>query len=147
MVNSRYQPSDVFEELTKEVGNLFRGTVADALHNVSAGVDGSWTPAIDIREEDERYVVEVDLPGVSPKEVDLTFENGVLTIQGSRSRSEIKESDTWYRSERKTGNFMRRLSLPDQVDDEKISANGKDGVLTILLPKKEKAQPKKISVD
>jgi len=145
-MHARYQPQDVFEELTKEVSNLFKGTVAEALSSVATSNPGAWTPAIDIREEDNQFVVEVDIPGVAPKEVELTFENGVLTIQGSREVAERKENDTWYRAERKTGNFVRKLSLPEQVDDEQITANGKDGVLTILLPKKEKAQPKKIVV-
>ncbi len=147
MIHSKYQPADVFEELTKEVGQLFKGTLSDVVNTASGSSAGTWVPAIDIREEANRFVVEVDIPGVAAKEVELTFENGVLTIEGSREKQETEENVSLFRSERKHGTFLRRLSLPELVDDEKISASGKDGVLTILLPKKEKVQPKKIQVD
>jgi len=147
MIHAKYQPADVFEELSKELGQLFKGTLSDVVNNSTGASAGTWVPSIDIREEAERFIVEVDLPGVPAKEVDITFENGLLTIEGSKERKEVEEGESWVRTERKQGSFLRKLSLPELVDDEKISASSKDGVLTILLPKKEKVQAKKISVD
>lgn len=143
-MQGKYQPIDVFEELSKEVGNLFRG-----LGEVATGSgarEGSWSPAVDIREEKDKFVVEVDLPGISPKDVEVTYENGVLLVKGEKVRAEAEKGESYYRSERKYGSFVRRFSLPELIDDEKITASGNNGVLSISLPKKEKGQAKRIKV-
>lgn len=147
MTNGRYQPIDLFEELTKEVGGLFRG-IGDVVATAPTRETGRWAPAVDIREEKDKFVVSVDIPGINPKEVDVTFENGVLLVSGEKVRSKENEGEevSYYRSERKYGSFVRKFSLPDSVNDNKITATGKDGVLTITLPKREKVKPKKIEV-
>lgn len=142
-MQNKYQPIDVFEELSKEVGNIFRGLGEVATSSVR---EGSWSPAVDIREEKEKFVVEVDLPGISPKDVEVTYENGVLLVKGEKVREQVEEGESYYRTERKYGSFVRRFSLPELIDDEKITASGNNGVLTISLPKKEKVQPKRIKV-
>jgi len=105
-------------------------------------------PAIDIREREHEYVVRTDLPGVNKEDIDITLENGVLTITAeSKSEKEEKEDGRVLRQERRYGRYVRSLRLGTQVDSAKLKANYKDGVLELTLPKAEEMKPKKISVD
>ena len=106
----------------------------------------SWTPAVDIQETETAYVVEADIPGVDPKEIDITVDNGAITISGERVSESKEESTGYYRSERVSGSFMRKFTLSDAVDVEGIKATGKNGVLKVNIPKKESSKPRKISV-
>ncbi len=111
-------------------------------------MSGAWSSAIDVREETDRYVVIADVPGIDPKDIEITMENGVLTIQGERNyetTDEDKESG-YRRVERAYGKFFRRLALPDVADAENISAEGKNGVLEISIQKSEQAKPRRIEV-
>jgi HSP20 family protein len=106
----------------------------------------AWAPAVDIKEEDDSYVVHADIPGIDPNNIELNMENGVLTLRGER-KSEIREDkDNYHRIERITGSFYRRFTLPDTADSENISARYKDGVLEVRVPKQEKALPRRIEV-
>ncbi len=105
-------------------------------------------PAMDIREREHEYVVRTDLPGVNKEDIDITLENGVLTITAeSKSEKEEKEDGRVLRQERRYGRYVRSLRLGTQVDSAKLKANYKDGVLELTLPKAEEMKPKKISVD
>ena len=101
---------------------------------------------MDIKEEKDRFVLKADVPGVDPTKIEVTMEAGVLTIQGERMLDDPQDRDEYKRMERRYGTFYRRFSLPDTADAEKISATGKNGVLEVAIPKKEKAQPRKITV-
>lgn len=105
-----------------------------------------WAPSVDIKEEANRYVVQVDLPGVKPEDIEVTLQNGVLTIKGERQTEAKEEKENYRRIERFYGSFFRRFTLPETVEEEKIEANYDKGVLTISIPKKPEVQPKKISV-
>nr|BAL54092.1 heat shock protein Hsp20 [uncultured Gammaproteobacteria bacterium] len=105
-----------------------------------------WAPAVDIKEESNRYVVQADLPGVKPEDIEVTLQNGVLTIKGERQTEAKEEKENYRRVERFYGSFFRRFTLPESVDEEKIEANYDKGVLTVSIPKKPEVQPKKISV-
>ncbi len=105
-----------------------------------------WAPLADIKEEANRYVVQVDLPGVKPEDIEVTLQNGVLTIKGERQTEAKEEKENYRRIERFYGSFFRRFTLPETVEEEKIEANYDKGVLTISIPKKPEVQPKKISV-
>jgi HSP20 family protein len=105
-----------------------------------------WAPSVDIKEEANRYVVQVDLPGVKPEDIEVTLQNGVLTIKGERQTEAKEEKENYRRIERFYGSFFRRFTLPETVEEEKIEANYDKGVLTISIPKKQEVQPKKISV-
>ncbi|GAB6067423.1 Hsp20/alpha crystallin family protein [Methylothermus subterraneus] len=105
-----------------------------------------WAPAVDIKEEANRYVVQADLPGVKPEDIEVTLQNGVLTIKGERQTEAKEEKENYRRVERFYGSFFRRFTLPESVDEEKIEANYDKGVLTVSIPKKPEVQPKKISV-
>ena len=102
-----------------------------------------WTPAVDIREDAEQFTITADIPGVEPKDIEVTMENGVLTIKGERKLEARDEGDNGYRRvERVYGGFYRRFTLPDTADAEAISAAGKHGVLEVTIPKRAALQPK-----
>ena len=105
-----------------------------------------WVPAVDIREEANHYRLTADLPGVSPDDIDITMENGVLTIQGKRDHETTSESGGYKRYERVRGNFMRRFALPDTANGEDIAAETRNGVLEVTIPKHAELAPRKISV-
>ena len=101
---------------------------------------------MDIKEEENRFLIQADVPGVDPKDIEITMENGVLTIRGERAAEARKEGEGYTRVERVRGSFYRRFSLPDTSDAERIEAQGKNGVLEVVIPKKEKAKPKRIAI-
>jgi HSP20 family protein len=106
-----------------------------------------WAPAVDIKEEPTRFVLFADIPGVHPKDIEISMENGILTIKGERTESRTEESEGYTRVERSKGSFYRRFALPDTADADNITAEGKHGVLRIIIPKKDKAAAKKIKVE
>ena len=110
-------------------------------------VTSHWRPAVDIKEEADRFLITADLPGVEPKDIEITMDNGVLTIKGERKSEVRDEKEGYKRVERVSGTFYRRFSLPDTADAERIEAKGKNGVLEVSLPKHEKVQPRKITVN
>lgn len=136
---------DRFQEQLNQLGYSNR-ELANSDNDQSNVVTSHWRPAVDIKEEADRFVITADLPGVDPKDIEITMENGVLSIKGER-KSEIRDEKEGYkRVERVSGTFYRRFSLPDSADAERIEAKGKDGVLEVSLPKHEKVQPRRIAV-
>ncbi len=139
----RYQPWGSSLDLQRELGRLF---------DLSRGQDSEvstsdWLPAVDIREEESRYVLHADLPGINPDDVSVTFERGVLTVQGKREEIREDEQASYKRVERSRGSFLRRFSLPDTVDGAQISARTQNGVLEVSIPKGEAAQPRRIAIE
>lgn len=140
---SRYEPWNLLGDLN---------TVFDRMYQHRSDVDKTavetcqWTPAVDIVEEKDRYLIHADLPGVKKDEVSITMKDNVLTISGERNEEHNVEKDNYSRFERVKGNFYRRFSLPDTVDDENIQAAMKHGVLEVSLPKK-KEQHRQIAID
>jgi len=112
----------------------------------AAARDASFAPAVDIHEEAQRFVVRADLPGVKPADIDVTADKGVLTLRGQR-QIEQREADGHYsRVERVSGKFVRTFTLPDNVQTDAITAQFKDGVLELAIPKIAKAEPRRIEV-
>jgi HSP20 family protein len=145
----RYEPWNLFDKFQEELNRLglFDQYQRDAVDSDNSSVVTShWRPAVDIREESDRYVIIADLPGVDPKDIEITMEQGVLTIKGERDSKREESHEGYKRVERVRGSFYRRFSLPDSADAEHIEAKGKNGVLEIVLPKHEKVQPRKITV-
>jgi HSP20 family protein len=106
----------------------------------------AWMPALDVRESTDRYEVHVDLPGLEPGDVSVTFEDGMLTISGKRQFREEDKADTWHRIERGFWSFARSIRLPQTADTERIEASFDKGVLTVSVPKVEQAKPRTIEV-
>ena len=105
-----------------------------------------WAPSVDITEDEKEYLVKADLPEVKKEDVKVTVENDVLTITGERKFEKEEKEKKYHRIERAYGHFLRSFSLPDFVDGSKVSADFKDGVLKVHLPKTEKAKPKAVEV-
>ncbi|HEV2112408.1 MAG TPA: Hsp20/alpha crystallin family protein [Gammaproteobacteria bacterium] len=133
----RYQPWDL-------VDRFFNG------HSVAFGADlnaiSAWAPRVDIKEEAERFLIRADVPGVDPRDIEVSVENGVLTISGERKSEEREQAAGWTRVESHSGRFHRSFTLPETVDAQGVSAKGEHGVLEIVIPKLAKAAPKKIEV-
>jgi HSP20 family protein len=106
----------------------------------------AWVPSMDVRETDDRFEVKVDLPGIEPEAVGVTFEDGMLSITGRRELSNEEKGETWHRIERSYGTFARSIRLPQTADSERIEATFDKGVLTVSVPKVEQAKPRTIEV-
>lgn len=151
MASLRYEPWGLLRQIQQDLNNSLRyaegGAAAETTDTDNSDVVTShWRPAVDIREEKDRFVIEADLPGVDPKDIEVTMENGILTLKGERRFEKEAAADNYKRVERAYGVFYRRFSLPDTANPEKIEARGKNGVLEIVLPKEEKVQPRRINV-
>jgi HSP20 family protein len=110
------------------------------------GESVGWTPAADVFEDEEGLSLRFDLAGVDPKNVDIRFENGVLTVRGERKLQDEDKRENYHRVELAYGTFTRSFSLPGTVDAEKIRAEAKNGLLTVFLPKRAEAKPRAIQV-
>ena len=106
-----------------------------------------WTPSVDILETENELIVKMDAPEVDLKDVDIRLENHTLTVKGERKFEKREDSKAYHRIERSYGSFARTFTLPDTVDTEHVRADYKDGVLNIVLPKKELAKPRSIKVE
>lgn len=135
---TRYEPWGLLSQLQRELahGNAVEGSTATA----------EWAPAVDIKEEADKFVLHADIPGVKPEELDINMEDGVLTIKGEKKTEAKTDEEGYKRIERTYGSFYRRFSLPDTANSDAISAQSKHGVLEIIIPKREAIQPKKIPV-
>lgn len=141
----RYDPMNVLQDINK----LFEQTFSpmspyDA--DPSRVETGSWVPSVDVKEEPSQFKILVDLPGIDKKNIDVSMDKGVLTIQGERSEEKKEEGENYHRVERVVGKFYRRFTLPETADGEKIQAGMSKGVLEVIIPKKEIAKPKSIQI-
>lgn len=140
-----YEPWTLLDQFRRDLEQMFArgGTVADSDSTVATS---AWIPTVDIKEEDNHFIIEADIPGVDPKEIEISMANGVLSFKGERKLESRERNNDYHRVERLHGTFYRRFSLPDTADADKIAASGKNGVLQIKIPKKEVVQPRKITV-
>lgn len=136
---------DPFRELARQQEEMNRA-FGDERLLFRTGESVGWTPACDVYEDGEEFVVRAELAGVEPKDVEIQFENGVLTLKGERSLEKEEKRENYHRVELNYGTFTRAFSLPASIDAEKIRAESKHGVLHIHLPKKLEAKPKSIQV-
>jgi HSP20 family protein len=143
----RQDPWSLMPRLQDEINRLFGN--ANVNQNDSSSATAAWVPAVDIHEYADRFEFYVDIPGVNPNNVELTLEGGILTLSGQRAEKDISkraEEQLYQRVERGQGHFYRRFVLPDTVDSDKVNASGKDGVLTVTIPKQAKAMPRRIQI-
>jgi HSP20 family protein len=141
----RWDPFREFGMLQDRMNRLFddagRGWRSD-----EPAATTSWSPSVDIFETEGEIVVKAELPGMDRKDIALHLENNVLSLRGERRFEKETKEENYHRIERSYGNFSRSFSIPATVDEEKIRADYKDGVLKIVLPKKEQAKPKQIKI-
>jgi len=141
----RYEPWRFVSRLQQDLDRLL-GTSAAAADDTSA-VTTDWIPAVDIKEEANGFMIHADVPGVEPKDIDVTLENGILTIRGQRRVEPREERDGYRRVERVSGQFFRRFSLPDTAAPDGVQAKHSNGVLEVRIPKQPQVQPRRIKVD
>ena len=148
MAVTRYEPWSVVSQLQNEINRVF-GQLNDSEDNSATS---QWSPSVDVREYADRFQLLLDVPGIDPKDVEITLDNGVLSVSGNRSEEKSEGSNPadppqQQRIERPTGRFYRRFILPDTADAENVNASGRNGVLAIEIPKQPKAQPRRITVN
>jgi HSP20 family protein len=141
---ARYEPGQLVNEVNKIIEQAFR----PLHHTDTSNIETSqWTPAVDIKEEKNQFIILADLPGVDKNDIHISMENNILTLKGQRlNETQHEEKSHYFRSERIKGNFYRRFTLPETVDGSKIEAKVTKGVLEIIIPKKEAAQPRLIKI-
>jgi len=137
----RYEPWALVSRLQKDIDRLFGAPLTTAADS------GAWLPPVDIHEEANQFALHVDLPGVDPKAVEITADQGVLTIRGQREDTRKESREGYRRVERITGEFQRRFSLPDSADAQNIKAKFVNGVLEVAIPKLAQVQPRRITVE
>jgi HSP20 family protein len=142
-VSERWEPLTELEQLTERMRQLFDQTLGFSWP-APATKTGGWSPLADVEETDDAYVVEVELPGVKREDVEIELLGNDLSITGEVPQRE--RTGTIRRQARRTGRFEYRVTLPDQVDADKVDAGLSDGVLTIRVPKAEQAQRRRIEV-
>ncbi len=143
----RYEPWNVVSQLHNEINRVF-GNLNDA---EGSSATSEWTPSVDVREYSDRFQLLLDVPGVEPKDVEITLDSGVLTVSGNRPDERAvgtngTEEPQQQRIERRLGRFHRRFILPDTADAENVNASGRNGVLEIVILKQPKSQPRRITV-
>ncbi len=147
MFVTRYNPRFEIENVRK--GFEFFNDILNNLETTQQNsVIASFIPAVNTRDEDDAYYVEVDLPGVDKKDIEITTEDNILTISGERKLKKEMKEDDYYRVESSYGKFSRSFALPEKVDVNKIEAKNENGVLEIVIPKvkEEEKKPKKIKI-
>jgi HSP20 family protein len=136
-------PFDLVSDLQDDMNRLFSSSLRRSPHTGF----GDFFPSLEVKEDENQFSFHLDVPGMERKDLDISVTGNTLTIKGERKEEESKKGKGYFYSERKYGSFQRSVELPVEVDADKVTANYKDGVLELLLPKSEKAKPKQIKVD
>ena len=136
----QYKPLSLMNELQRELSNLFPNP---AIANFDSE---EWSPAVDITDEEDKYLIKADLPGVKAEDIKVSVENDVLTIKGERESEKRQQTDHYKRIERFSGSFMRRFTLPEAANLEKIKAKTTNGVLELTVPKRAKAKSSRLDI-
>jgi len=141
-----YSPFTALNQLHRELGRVFDDGAAFPADDNPLGRN-AWVPQVDISEDEHRFLVTADLPGVNPKAVDVTVDGNILTIRGERATDSSASGAGYKRRERISGAFIRQFALPETVDGKSITARAANGVLEIKVPKGERHQPVNITVE
>ncbi len=143
---SRFEPWNLANLLHHDVGRIV--PAQRSVRTVTGGEQpaANWLPPVDIVEEDARFLLRADVPGVKAEDIEIDLEKGVLSISGNRASEQQEEGQNVQRQERTSGRFLRRFSLPDTTDTDDVSATCADGILEIVIPKQPEVQARKITV-
>ena len=136
-------PWNLLNSLQRELYNPEQNRLNDDDASVATA---NWAPLVDISETEKEFTLLADIPGVDPKNIEISMEKGVLTIKGERKSENVVENESYRRVERQSGQFYRRFTLPDSADADKIEAKSEHGVLTVTIPKQEVAVSRRIEV-
>src|SRR6195256_6551773 len=141
----RYDPFRDLRTLQQEVNRLFTGNAARAFDEEGIA-RGAWSPSVDIYENKEQIVLEAELPGMNRDDFELSVENNVITLRGERQFEKKDDSDNYHRVERSYGSFTRSFTLPQSVSADGATAEYRNGVLRVTLPKREETKARRIKV-
>ena len=141
----RYDPFRDLRNLQEEVNRLFSTNLTRGFGEESIG-RGAWNPSVDIYENKDHIVLEAELPGMKREDFELSVENNVITLRGERQFEKNEDSDNYHRVERSYGSFTRSFTLPQTVSAEGATAEYKNGVLRVTLPKREEAKARRIEI-
>lgn len=139
----RNDPWSLHRDLVQEMNRAFGRMQED---DASSGATADWVPPVDIAENQEQFTIYADVPGIDPKSIEVTLENGILTLSGTREAGVEEKQSERRRVERAHGRFYRRFTLPDTADADNVTARGNNGVLEVVIPKRASSQPRRISV-
>jgi HSP20 family protein len=142
----RYDPFRELATLQERMNRIFDDTFSSASHREDEGLAATWAPPVDVLEKRDRIVLTAELPGFSEDQVQLRFEDGVLTLEGERRFEKEVDEARYHCVERSYGRFSRSFRLPANVDEEAITATFVNGLLVVELPKREEARPKSIRI-
>lgn len=145
---TRWEPVGDVQSLSQRMDRMFDELMGRSFRRAvdEGGVRGSWAPAVDIIEKKDAIEIRADLPGFKAEDVDVTVDNGVLSIRGERKFEDAHEGETYHRVERTYGLFERTFTLPNSVDVGKIDARFSDGEMHVNLPKREESKPRSVKV-
>jgi HSP20 family protein len=141
----RWDPFRELEDMSARL-NRFFGQVPGRTTEEEGGVLADWSPAVDVEETDKEYLIKADLPAVKKEDVKVDIEDGILTVQGERRQEKEEKNKRVHRMERSYGKFVRRMSVPLDVDQQKAAAEFRDGVLNVHLPKTNGAKPRAVDI-
>jgi HSP20 family protein len=147
MALMRWTPMGNLQSFQHEMNRMFNEFFGGGNGETAGTGLGTWTPAVDIHETDDSFVIKAELPGVSKDDVSIDVHQNTLTLRGQRKHEAEVKQDKYHREERTYGSFQRSFVLPTVVDQEKVQATFKDGVLELHLPKSEAAKPKRIAIN
>lgn len=143
---TRWDPFRELQDMSQRLNQIFTRPFDGLGSGRQLLTVAEWSPAVDVSETDAEYVVKAELPEVKKEDVKVTMEDGVLTLEGERRQEKEEKGKRYHRIERSYGSFMRSFELPDNVDTSKAKAEFKDGMLTLSLPKSEKAKSKALEI-
>jgi HSP20 family protein len=144
MVVTKWEPLKDLMALQDRMNKLFDETFSRGAQDVDVG---TWSPPVDILEQGDEIIIKIEIAEVDQKSIDIKVEGNALSIKGERKLEEGTKREDYLRLERPYGTFCRSFSLPTTVDQEKVNASHNDGILRIVLPKKEETKPKQIKVE
>jgi HSP20 family protein len=144
MVVTRWEPLKDLMALQERMNKLFDETFSRGAQDDDVG---TWSPLVDILEQGDEIIIKIEIAEADQKSIDIKVEGNALTIKGERKLEEGTKRENYLRLERPYGTFSRTFSLPTIVDSEKVKASHKNGILRIVLPKKEETKPKQIKVE
>ncbi len=142
----RWDPFKELEEISDRFNRIFGRMLTRRETGREALTVADWAPVVDITEDDHEYLIKAEIPEVDKKDVKVTVQDGVLTIQGERKQAKEEKGKRFHRIERSFGSFVRSFGLPDEVAEDKLKAEFKDGLLLVHLPKAERPKPKAIEI-
>lgn len=142
----RWRPRRYVPAVSPDIDRVFDGLMRNWVRPGSLS-EGGWNPSIDVSEKDGEIVVSAEVPGIDPKDIDISIDDNRLVISGEKSQEDEERGKNYYRVERSYGSFSRSFSLPSNADVENIKASSRDGVLSVRIPKREDDESKRVEIE